>query len=310
MSFFIKIFIIIVEVIFFRKIVGCTAKDISNGFLIGAFLTVWPAIVYFKLLRYPFSRYKIVILLRYILYIALVFSIANLTQELILSSLNGKQNYILDNSGLSIIINLAIFIGAPILDYIITDVCHFNNKKYNFNLLKEEIEITSEKFDIDRYYIDSLYKYEIKKYSKKYNLNPRLVESILILENIYRGELSRKILENILCNYFYSIALTLHLSVGISQMKILTISRLIQTSPYNFKRRITNINFLMKVTCQYLKEIIEKYESTEKKIEVYEYIVNEYVGYAENKSGKVYTAILKKNLEREINLNKYPENIE
>lgn len=314
-SFIIKMLIIITGVVLLRKITNFTASDVSNGFLIGSFLTVWPAIVYFKLLRPPFAKYKALILLRYILYIILVYSAVKFTQELILPSINGEEQYILDNSGIGIIMSLVLMITAPTLDYFITDICHFNNASYNFNLLKEEIEVSSRQFDIDIYYIQRLYKYEIEKYSREYNINSRLIEVILTLESMHRGELIRKIGEKIGCKYFYFLVVNQDMSIGVSQMKISTISRVLKTSPYNFKRKITSTKFLIRVTCRYLKEILEEYEFNreyEKKRgidDVYEYIAESYTGSAKNKSGKVYSIILKKNLKNWGELNEFNESV-
>ncbi|WP_143311343.1 hypothetical protein [Cetobacterium ceti] len=281
-----------------KKIFSYSSSEIVTGFFFGAFLTVWPAIAYFKLLRFPYYKYKILILARYLLYIVIVVSVAYGTDKLIFLSVSGKEIYYLDNSGIGIIISFMLVVIAPLIDYIITDICHVNLEKKHLDIYRDEVSFMLDNLDLNIEYVGNKYQYEIEKYSKQNNINPKLILTLLALENIYRGEKLFQILEKLYFKIFYEKAIKKDMSLGVSQMKISTISKTLQVSPHSFKRKIYTSKFSIRVMCKYIKKILEEF-SEENDKDIYEYISEKYVGSTVSKSGKIYAAVLRNYLKRE-----------
>ena len=141
-------------------------KIIYLGALVSTFLIIWPPIVYLNLLKFPFTTKKIIILFRYFLYMLNTYLLVYFNDNFLKKSLQGENIYILDNSAVALIINLFFLSFPTILDKIISKL-YYSNYNMSINIFEEEVHLTIEKISFIQYYLLSLYKFEILKFSKK-----------------------------------------------------------------------------------------------------------------------------------------------
>lgn len=295
-DFFMRLALIIIEVFVFNKIFKFDYNLIYYGVVIGAFLNVWPAIVYFKLLKIPTNKNRIIILSRYLLFIANAWIIVYFMESVIDKSLSGKNTLFLDNSFFSFMIGLFLTIFPMLIDKIVSQY-YYINFPLEIDFFKEEVQLTLKKIRMNEIYVEELYENEIYKHSQKYNLNPKLITYIMSFEDFYRGGYLWQIAEKIYCYYFYDFAIKKDASIGISQMKISNIAKTLKMSPLRFKKRLFNPNFMIRTTCKFVYKILKDYDDLNQNMElgfdIYDYITQEYLGNCENQSAKVYALTLK-----------------
>ena len=133
----------------------------------------------------------------------------------------------------SIILIFLAFNFTHKLDKIISKL-YYSNYNMSINIFEEEVRLTIEKISFIQYYLLSLYKFEILKFSKKNNINPCLIFYLLCIENLNRGGKIYRKLKKIYCCFFYERAIKKDISVGISQIKISNIANILRQSPIMF----------------------------------------------------------------------------
>lgn len=295
-SFFLRLLLIIIETFVLSYFIEL--KLIMVGFTISAFLIVWPPIVYFKLLMFPITIQKIIILSRYLLYILNVVATIFFTKNIILKSFLGEKVFFFDNTGLNLMYNIFLLAFPFFIDYLIGKT-YYINYDVNIDAFYEEVRLTVESVEMNKYYLAKYFKYEIKKYSKKYNINPRIIMYILCIEDIYRGYSLNRNLEKLYCHFFYKSAIEKDVSVGIAQIKISTFSKILKTSPLNFQRKIFNVGFSIKVLSLIIKDALDSYSATSEN-DIYAHIANIYNGnYNNSINVKIYSAVLRTLMENE-----------
>ena len=147
----------------------------------------------------------------------------------------------------------------------------------------------------------NIYQFEIDQEARENHITRELLETILILERIYRGAWYYRGLEILLCKigFFKRVAIRYDISVGVGQIKISTAKRLVKQNPYAFIDKMLDASFGIKLCAKYLKEIVEDYEMTfwndsiDKSI--YEYIASEYLSGTdclEAEIVRLYAAVL------------------
>jgi putative uncharacterized protein FNV2137 len=266
-------------------------KNILISSFISSFLIVWPAIIFFKLYNiFNFLKFKIII--RYIFYIIVNVLTSYCTIKYLKSAFLGEYIFILDNSAVSFIFTIIPILIPGIIEKMISKVFYTYTDKPFIEKFYEEINITLENIDLIKYKIFNLYKYEIKKFSQRNNINPKIVLYILCIESLYRGNFFERISEKIYCYFFYDLAIKKDISIGISQIKLSVISNILEQSPYVFKKKLFNPRFLIKITCKIIKEETLNFKKTKTK-DIYTYLASIYNGNYNNISVKVYAATLR-----------------
>ena len=269
-------------------------KNILISSLISSFLIVWPAIILFKLYNI-FNLFKLKIMIRYIFYIAINFLTSYCSIKYLKAAFLGEYIFILNNSGLSFVFTIIPILIPGVIEKIISKIFYtYTNKPFIKNFY-EEINITIENINLIKDRIFNLYKYEIKKFSKKYDINPKIVLYILCIESLYRGSFFEKISERIYRYFLYDLAIEKDISIGITQIKLSVISDMVQQSPYVFRKKLFNPKFLINVTCKIIKKEILNFKNfNERKTrDIYTHLASAYNGDYDNISVKVYAATLR-----------------
>lgn len=209
-------------------------------------------------------------------------------------SLQGENIYILDNSAVALIINLFFLSFPTILDKIISKL-YYSNYNMSINIFEEEVRLTIEKISFIQYYLLSLYKFEILKFSKKNNINPCLIFYLLCIENLNRGGKIYRKLEKIYCYFFYERAIKKYISVGISQIKISNIASILRQSPIMFKKNLFKPSFSINVMTLIIKKIFNEYNDYSDYFsgDIFSYIASNYNGNYEIIDVKIYSAVLR-----------------
>lgn len=269
-------------------------KNILISSFISSFLILWPAIILFKIYNI-FNFLKLKIMVRYIFYILINLFTSYCSIKYLKAAFLGEYIFIFDNSGLSFVFTIIPVLIPGIIEKMISKIFYTYTNKLFIKSFYEEINITIENIDLIKDRIFSLYKYEIKKLSKKYDINPKIVLYILCIESLYRGSFFEKISEKIYCYFLYDLAIEKDISIGITQIKLSVISDMIQQSPYVFRKKLFNPEFLIKITCKIIKkEILNFKKYNKRKIrDVYTHLANIYNGNYDNISVKVYAATLR-----------------
>ena len=269
-------------------------KIIYLGALVSTFLIIWPPIVYLNLLKFPFTTKKIIILFRYFLYMLNTYLLVYFSDNFLKKSLQGENIYILDNSAVALIINLFFLSFPTILDKIISKL-YYSNYNMSINIFEEEVRLTIEKISFIQYYLLSLYKFEILKFSKKNNINPCLIFYLLCIENLNRGGKIYRKLEKIYCCFFYERAIKKDISVGISQIKISNIVNILRQSPIMFKKNLFKPSFSINVMTLIIKKIFNEYDDCSDYFngDIFSYIASNYNGNYEIIDVKIYSAVLR-----------------
>ncbi len=280
-SFFMRILFPFLIVVFTSKFIEY--HFIYLGFFIASFLIIWPPITYFKLLNFPFTTQKIVILFRYLLYIMNPMFVVYFFQNFFNDSL-------LENPIFSIIKSL-IFLAFPtFLDKLISYI-YYISPDLSTDTFKEEVLINVNNVITIKHYFWKRYRYEIDKIAKKNNINPCLILYIICYEHLYRG--NYRYLEKMLCFFFYEKAIEMDVSIGLGQLKISTISEFLEKSPIKFRKRIFHPNFQINIIALIIKKSIDKYEEEDSQEDIYSHIISDYNGIYENKNVKVYSATIR-----------------
>ena len=148
-------------------------------------------------------------------------------------------------------------------------------------------------------------KYVIDNVAKECDINVILLKTILQLEIFYRGRAYYRIIERVLCKCFKRSAIKRDISIGIAQMKISTVQKVMRKNPYDFIRDITNDEMNIKVCGKYLRQLIDEYQyklekeyySIEGKYsDVFDYIACQYSGgipETKERTILIYSAILR-----------------
>lgn len=275
-------------------------EEILLGVGIAAFLNVWPAVVQYHLLSLFNTADKFRLLFGYICFICFSVLFSYISIEYILKSLRGDSVFgIVDSKGFELLISLLLSGLAINVETMLSRFAKFECR-LDLKTFRTDLEILLTQAVLEEGEIN-IYQYEINREAIENHITRELLESILILERIYRGAWYYRCLEILFCKkgFFQKIAVRNDISVGIGQIKISTAQRLLKQNPYAFINKMLDASFGIKLCAKYLKEIVENYEMTfwdnSSDSSIYEYIASEYLSGTDCLDAeivKLYAAVL------------------
>ena len=279
---------------------GVGQDEICIGVGTAAFFNVWPAIVQYHLLSI-FNKFdKFRLLFGYICFIIFSVIFSYISTEYILKSLQGKDVFgIVGSNGFEILMSLLLSGLAINAETVLSGLAKFEGK-LDIKTFRTDLEILLVQTQLEKSEIN-LYHYEIKREAENNHISYELLETILVLEKIYRGAWYYKCLEILFCKLgiLQKIAIKLDFSIGMGQIKISTAQRLLKQNPYAFIGKMLDPDFSIGLCAKYLQEIVESYKENYwnecENMTIYEYIANEYLGTddsSELEIVRLYAAIL------------------
>ncbi len=279
---------------------GVGKEEILIGVGIAAFLNVWPAVVQYHLLSFFNTADKVRLLFGYICFICFSILFSYISIEYIFKSLQGDSVFgIGDSKGFELLISLLLSGLAINVESVLSRFAEFECR-LDLKTYRTDLEILLTQTELEESEIN-IYQFEIDQEARENHITRELLETILILERIYRGAWYYRGLEILLCKigFFKRVAIRYDISVGVGQIKISTAKRLVKQNPYAFIDKMLDASFGIKLCAKYLKEIVEDYEMTfwndsiDKSI--YEYIASEYLSGTdclEAEIVRLYAAVL------------------
>ncbi len=298
----IRILYVVLLTILFVKIFKFSEKQVYFGILLSCFLNVWPAIIQYRLIEFHRSKEKAICLFGYISFIGLSVLISYITNQYISPMLfDGKEYFLLDNSGLGIIKGIILLILPMSFEAFLAKISSVVVSQ-DIQSFREELRILNYQMDFETYITD-LYEYEIKSVCERNDISTDLLNTIIKLEYIHRGKWYYNLFEKIISKFFTNVAIKKDISIGISQIKISTAKEVLEKSPTKFVKKLADIDFNLEVCGKLLNILIEDYYNTEKDDlirdeceDVYEYIANKYlcsIYSPMNRSVLIYSAVLR-----------------
>lgn len=296
----IRILYLIVGAIMLKSFLNYSCKQIAVGIFVPCFLNIWPAILEYHLLKFWKSREEWMLLIGYIMFVIFSVSTGIVTIEVLIPIAKGEQQlFFLDNQAVSLLMTLiGLAIPIPLESLIAKLSCvvivqTLDTYLEQAYLIERQINIEHPKLKANKYLIDDV--------AKKNDININILYGILQLEIFYRERIYYRILENILCKYMEDVAIKKDISVGIAQIKISTAQSLLQTNPKNFIKDVVKDELNIELCGRYLKKIIEDYKYKNKKGEideqdVFDYISSEYLGcnyWNKGQTQLIYSAVLR-----------------
>ena len=168
-------------------------------------MNTWPAITQNHLLKIKKSGIEWIILLGYSAFIAVSVLITIITIRIFIPLIKGDAMIQwIGNPGLSILLSLIAIAFSFSIESLLAKSSVVIVQ--TIDTFKEEVYILERQLAIDNYEIKHN-KFAIDNAAKENDINVVLLETILRLENFYRGRMYNKILEKILCRFFPVIAL-------------------------------------------------------------------------------------------------------
>lgn len=297
----IRIIYVIAGTLFLYNIIGLNEKSIYLGIFLSSFLNVWPAVIQFKLISPLITLRKLIQLLGYIFFIIMSVSIAWCTINIFIPLALGYGGYeFFDNKVLEIgfallslivPISLESFIGKISVITIDLDIDTFRGEAY---ILKQRINTDHPAIEKNKYIIDNV--------AKENNISVDLLNTIIKLELIYRGDVSIYIAEKILCKFFRKFAIKKDISVGIAQIKISTAQKVLRQNPEKIVENLLDDEFNISVCGKILNIIINKYDFLKSQDDlpdgiddISEYVACEYLGgffYEKSQTVLLYESVL------------------
>lgn len=286
--------------------VGYTEKQICIGIFIVCFLNTWPAITQNHLLKIKKSGIEWIILLGYSAFIAVSVLITIITIRIFIPLIKGDALIQwIGNPGFSILLSLSAIAFPFSIESLLAKSSVVIIQ--TIDTFKEEVYILERQLAIDNYEIKHN-KFTIDNAAKENDINVVLLETILGLENFYRGRMYNKILEKILCRFFPVIALKKNISVGIAQIRLSTAEKVLRKDAHTFIKEICNDEYNIALCAKVLKSIIDKHNELDEKSwfdeedysDVYDYIAGQYLGTTECRKDKttlIYSAVLRSFME-------------
>lgn len=265
------------------------------GIGLGSFLQIWPAIVNYHLMRFPFRKHKLFYLLGCFVYVIMCIFSVWIAFSLLFPLLRGeKELYILNNTGVQVVMTLVSYSFVGTFELLFSK--ENRERRYvNIEGFKEEKQILQGQIEIESFYVD-LYCNEIERYSAQNDISAQVLRGILILEFIHRGSFITRTLEKALCKCFPIRAIKRNLSVGLGQIKISTAKDVLEESPEKFIHKLCETDFNIQVCAKYIAKLSKEFQEQEFELDYYRYIACEYLGYyfySEDKTIELYSAALR-----------------
>ena len=276
------------------------------GIFVTCFLNIWPPTVMYRLFGFYKSTEKLICLLGYVLHLIFPTLVSYATIRIISPMIfENAEFFLVDNTGIGIIISLALFTFPISLEAILAKVFSIKIPS-DVDLYREEARILNQKIDFENYIIRT-YKYEILSACRKNNVSTDLLKTIILLEQAHRGIWYIILSERLLCRIFPKIAIKKDITIGLTQIKISTAHEILEKNPIRFMNDLLSAEYNIEVAGKLLGKIITDYGDEDFYDDmkcycesVHEYIANKYLcskySYL-NRSVLLYTSILKSKCE-------------
>ena len=285
---------------------GFSTKQICCGIGLACFLNVWPAIIQYKVLKIN-SKQKLIQLLGYVSFIALSVLVVYVTIEICLPILIGVDKWeIHDNKVIELLMSICMIILSIPVEVFIAKLTSLV-VVLDLDTFHEEVEILENQLTIPNRVVERN-KYIINDIAKENNISYELLAYIIRFEDLYRGALINKILENLVVKFDKNRAIKKDYSIGICQIKISTAQKVLRDTPFNFIDNLMKEDYNIDLCGKYLKSLINEYnigkETNDYLVEdfedVYEYIAVQYLGGIQSDKSMtvlLYSAVLRSEVE-------------
>lgn len=238
-----------------------SSRQIVAGVTLGSFLCVWPSIYHYQLFVVHRDRVKLMYFLSCVASVAYSGACAYIACHMFIPIvLEGKQYYLLENSGISLAWQLlGLCIPSAVRELL--ERVEQENPYMDADTFPADLYMTRRKISFESGFVED-YRYQLAAAAEKYQISEQLLERVVMLELINRGSLLERLLERAVVTLLPRVAVRKNLSIGLCQIRIRWAQNYYQEPPLRYMRKMLRPEESILLCAAYLRETLDEWDAT------------------------------------------------